>query len=85
MTLSKCNPRCVLFADRHSNPAVTKLQLANRKALHRRVFDHLRQRRGLAPLGGVSAVYDIEPALDRLAKIVRDSLDMDAIYERMGL
>jgi len=48
-------------------------------------IDRLRVRRGLVPLGGVSATYDIEPALDRLAEVVRDSLDINAIYRRMGL
>ena len=31
------------------------------------------------------APYDIEPALDRLADVVRSSLDMEAIYRLMGL
>ena len=31
------------------------------------------------------APYDIEPALDRLAAVVRKSLDMEAIYRLMGL
>ncbi len=48
-------------------------------------IDRLRRRRGMEPLGGVTAVYDIEPALDRLADIVRDSVDMDHIYHVMGL
>ena len=54
-------------------------------AFRRWFIDRLRARRGLVPLGGVSATYDIEPALDRLAEIVRTSLDIDAIYQRMGL
>ncbi|HYW80704.1 MAG TPA: cobyric acid synthase, partial [Thermoguttaceae bacterium] len=54
-------------------------------AFRRWFIDRLRTRRGLEPLGGVSATYDIEPALDRLAEIVRESLDIDAIYRRMGL
>ncbi len=48
-------------------------------------IDRLRVRRGLAPLGRVIARYDIEPALDRLAGVVRDSLNMKAIYRLMGL
>ena len=48
-------------------------------------IDRLRVRRGLAPLGRVIARYDIEPALDRLADVVRHSLDMEAIYRLMGL
>ena len=48
-------------------------------------IDRLRVGRGLAPLGRVMAPYDIEPALDRLAAVVRKSLDMEAIYRLMGL
>jgi cobyric acid synthase CobQ len=48
-------------------------------------IDHLRVRRGLAALGRVIAPYDIEPALDRLAGVVRSSLDVEAIVRLMGL
>jgi cobyric acid synthase len=48
-------------------------------------IDRLRSRRGLAPLGRVVAVYDLEPAFERLAAVVRRSLDMEAIYRIMGL
>ena len=48
-------------------------------------IDRLRVRRGLAPLGKVSARYDIEPALDRLADVVRKSLNMKEIYRLLGL
>lgn len=48
-------------------------------------IDRLRVRRGLAPLGKVSARYDIEPALDRLADVVRKSLDMKEIHCLLGL
>jgi cobyric acid synthase CobQ len=48
-------------------------------------IDRLRVRRGLAPLGKVSARYDIEPALDRLADVVRKSLNMKEIHRLMGL
>ena len=48
-------------------------------------IDRLRVRRGLAPLGKVSARYDIEPALDRLADAVRKSLNMKEIYCLLGL
>ncbi len=47
--------------------------------------DRLRTRRGLAPVGRVLAAYDLEPAFDRLADIVRRCLNMDAIYRLMGL
>jgi adenosylcobyric acid synthase len=48
-------------------------------------IDRLRCRRGLAAIGEVRARYDIEPALDRLAAVVRANLDLAAIYKRMGL
>ena len=53
--------------------------------LFRRWFiDRLRVRRGLLPLG-TGAVYNLEPAFDRLAAAVRDNLDMNSIYQMMGL
>jgi cobyric acid synthase CobQ len=48
-------------------------------------IDRLRVRRGLAPLGRIAAVYDLEPAFDRLADAVRRSVKMDEIYRIMGL
>jgi len=48
-------------------------------------IDRLRSRRGLAPLGRIAAVYDLEPAFERLAATVRRSLNMDRIYQLMGL
>ena len=48
-------------------------------------IDRLRVRRGLPPVGEVVGRYDIEPALDRLAEVVRASLRMDEIYRLMGL
>lgn len=48
-------------------------------------IDRLRTRRGLAPLGRIAAVYDLEPAFERLAATVRKSLKMDEIYRIMGL
>ena len=47
--------------------------------------DRLRQRRGLPPAGKVLARYDLEPALDRLADVVRRSLRMEEIYRLAGL
>ncbi|MGD1002637.1 MAG: cobyric acid synthase [Candidatus Brocadiia bacterium] len=47
--------------------------------------DRLRARRGWVPKGAVSARYDIEPALDRLAQAVRESLDIERIYRLMRL
>ena len=48
-------------------------------------IDQLRVRRGLSALGQVCAVYDLEPAFDRLADVVRESIDLDEIYRIMGL
>jgi len=47
--------------------------------------DHLRVKRGLAPLREVCATYDLEPAFDRLAQAVRDSIDIGRLYRVMGL
>jgi cobyric acid synthase CobQ/L-threonine-O-3-phosphate decarboxylase len=48
-------------------------------------IDRLRTARRLSPLETVQAVFDIEPALDRLADMVRENLDVKTIYKRMGL
>ena len=54
--------------------------------IFRRWFiDRLRVRRGFAPVGKILTVYDLEPALDRLAEVVRRHLKMDEIYRLMGL
>ena len=47
--------------------------------------DRLRVRRGLPAVGTVVSHYDIEPALGRLAAVVRASVRMDDIYRLMGL
>ena len=54
-------------------------------AFRRWFLDRLRVRRGLAPVGAATGRYDIEPALDRLADVVRQSLRMDEIYRLMGM
>jgi cobyric acid synthase CobQ/L-threonine-O-3-phosphate decarboxylase len=52
----------------------------------RRAFlDRLRKRAGRSPLGRVVAPYDLEPALERLAQQVRESLPIARIYSLMGL
>jgi cobyric acid synthase CobQ/L-threonine-O-3-phosphate decarboxylase len=48
-------------------------------------LDRLRVRRGFSPLGKVCATYDLEPAFDRLAEVVRKSLNVAKIYRLMGL
>jgi cobyric acid synthase len=47
-------------------------------------IDRLRTRRNLSPVGEVCA-YDLEPAFDRLAEVVRKSLKIEEIYKLMGL
>jgi cobyric acid synthase CobQ len=54
-------------------------------AFRRWFIDDLRQQRGLPALKSVQAVFDVEPALDRLASVVRASLDVKAIYKKMGI
>ncbi|MEN8135609.1 MAG: cobyric acid synthase [Thermodesulfobacteriota bacterium] len=52
----------------------------------RRCFvDMLRSSRNLQPLGKVVAKYDLEPAFDRLADIVRESMDINRLYRLLGL
>ena len=48
-------------------------------------IDHLRIRRNLPAIRKVCAVYDLEPALERLADVVRRSLKIEEIYRLMGL
>jgi len=48
-------------------------------------IDRLRARRGLPAVGQVTAHYDIESALDRLAAVMRQSLRVDEVYGLMGL
>ena len=47
-------------------------------------IDRLRVRRDLAAVGKVCSVYDLEPAYERLAEVVRKSLKMDEIYRLLG-
>lgn len=54
-------------------------------AFRRWFINGLRTRRGLAPMEGISPSYDIEPALDELARVVRNALHMDDLYRLMGL
>lgn len=48
-------------------------------------IDRLRTKKGMAPLGKIAAVYDLEPAFDRLAQTVRKAVKMEEIYRIMGL
>jgi cobyric acid synthase CobQ len=54
-------------------------------AFRRWFIDDLRKQRGWPALKSVQAVFDVEPALDRLADVVRASLDVKAIYKKMGI
>ncbi len=54
-------------------------------AFRRWFIDKLRERRGLAPLGKIVAVYDLEQAFDRLAAVVRQSIELKAVLRLLGL
>ncbi|HAS88825.1 MAG TPA: cobyric acid synthase CobQ [Desulfovibrio sp.] len=47
--------------------------------------DSLRERKGLTKLGKVQSVFNMEEGLDRLADVVRESVDMHAVYSALGL
>ena len=52
----------------------------------RRAFiNHLRNNKGLQNFTGDPVVYDLEPALDRLADVLRHSLNMEKIYQLLAL
>ena len=48
-------------------------------------LDRLRIRLGFKPIGKILMPYDLEPAFDRLADVVRRSLKIGEIYRLMGL
>ena len=48
-------------------------------------INRLRQRQGLVPLSGIPVSYDLEPAFDRLAATVRESVDMNRIYQLLNI
>ncbi len=48
-------------------------------------IDQLRMDKGLDPLTQVQTAFDLEDALDNLASIVREALDIDALYRTLGL
>lgn len=54
-------------------------------AFRRWFVDRLRLQRGLPACGKIRALYDLEPAFDRLAAAVRENVDMKAIYKILGL
>ncbi len=54
--------------------------------MFRRWFiDGFRKQKGLEPKNDVQVVYDVEGALDRLADVVRESVDMNAIYSLLKI
>ncbi len=48
-------------------------------------IDRLRERSGLPMKGRILSRYDLEPAFDRLAEIVRSSLKINDLYRLLGL
>jgi cobyric acid synthase CobQ/L-threonine-O-3-phosphate decarboxylase len=56
----------------------------DRDEFRRWFIDGLRAPR-IEPKGCVLARYDLEPALDRLAEVVREALPVETLYRRMGL
>ena len=54
-------------------------------AFRRWFIDDLRVRRGLPAIKRIQTIFDIEPALNRLADIVRANLNVDEIYRKMGI
>lgn len=48
-------------------------------------INRLRTRRGLTALNGIQRAYDLEPAFDRLADVVRREFNLPDIYRLMGL
>jgi len=48
-------------------------------------LDEARRRKGWAAKGGVTAVYGIEDALNRLAAHVRSRVDLKRLYKEMGV
>ncbi len=48
-------------------------------------INRLRKKKGFGPLDGKGAIYDLDPALDRLAAVVRKTIDMDAVYQLLDL
>jgi cobyric acid synthase len=48
-------------------------------------IDQLRMDKGLSPLETVQTAFGLEDALDHLASVVREAVDMDAVYRSLGL
>jgi cobyric acid synthase CobQ len=48
-------------------------------------IDQLRMDKGLSPLESVQTAFGLEDALDHLASVVREAVDMGAVYRALGL
>ena len=48
-------------------------------------IDQLRMDKGLSPLEQVQTRFDLEDSIDHLAGVVREAVDMDAVYKALGL
>lgn len=54
-------------------------------AFRRWFIDSLREKKGLPKLEKIQTTFGMEEALDRLADVVRQNVDMKAIYEALGV
>lgn len=54
-------------------------------AFRRAFINQIRKRKGLPPLTGITAVYETESSLNRLANHLRERVDMRAIYKMLNL
>ncbi|MCI5144175.1 MAG: cobyric acid synthase CobQ, partial [Candidatus Electrothrix sp. AR3] len=48
-------------------------------------INRLRGAKGLPSFSGSGAKYDLEPALDRLAEVMRQEMDMEGVYRLLGM
>ncbi|AMK12929.1 cobyric acid synthase [Pseudodesulfovibrio indicus] len=48
-------------------------------------IDQLRMDKGLSPLESIQTAFDMEDALDHLASVVREAVDMGRVYRALGL
>ncbi len=59
--------------------------LFNQDKFRRWFIDRLRVKKGMSPKNKILFRYDLEEAFDRLAGVVRESVDIEKLYEVMGL
>jgi cobyric acid synthase CobQ len=78
--------RMLVAASPHANAWGTYVHgIFDSDGFRRWFIDRLRRRRGLQPLKEPQTTYDLDPAFDRLAEVVRESLDLERVFELMGL